>query len=80
MVFYLIGTKATKFKHDFKEKIDGDAGKSSVRGPHQVLSCSGIAVILSLYHAYQYGEEKTIGKISSYVCIRFVTSVNERSF
>lgn len=67
LVFYLIGTKATKFKHDLKEKIDGDAGQSSVRGPHQVLACSGIAVILSLYHVYNYGEEKTIGKMFSYI-------------
>jgi uncharacterized membrane protein len=65
LVFYLIGTKATKFKHDLKLKIDGDAGQSSVRGPHQVLACSGIAVILSLYHVYKYGEEKMIGTISS---------------
>lgn len=60
LFFYLVGTKATKFKNDIKKKIDGDVGHSSVRGPHQVLACSGIAVLFSLYHAYKYGEEKNI--------------------
>jgi len=45
-----------------KMKKDGDAGKSSVRGPSQVLACSAIAVLLSLFHAVYFGEEKTIGR------------------
>lgn len=63
LFFYLVGTKATKFKNDVKRKIDGDIGHSSVRGPHQVLACSIIAVVLTLYHAYNYGEEKIIGRL-----------------
>jgi uncharacterized membrane protein len=53
---------ATKFKKETKILIDGDAGKSSVRGPSQVLACSAIAVVCSLVHAIFFGEEKTIGK------------------
>ena len=51
---------ATKFKKDIKVTIDGDAGKSSVRGPGQVLACSAIAVVCSIIHVYLYGEETAI--------------------
>jgi len=59
-MFYQLGTMATKYGKEIKIKKDGDAGKSSVRGPSQVLACSAIAVLLSLYHAVYFGEEKTI--------------------
>ena len=42
--------------------MDGDAGKGSVRGPSQVLACSAIAVVCSLFHAISFGEEKAIGE------------------
>ena len=62
-MFYQLGTMATKYGKEIKIKKDGDAGKSSVRGPSQVLACSAIAVLLSLYHAVYFGEEKTIGRL-----------------
>jgi|AntRauTorckE5430_2_1112549.scaffolds.fasta_scaffold27723_2 uncharacterized membrane protein len=61
-MFYQLGTMATKHGKELKMKKDGDAGKSSVRGPSQVLACSAIAVLLSLFHAVYFGEEKTIGR------------------
>lgn len=60
LIFYLLGTKVTKFQHQQKWKKDGDASKSSVRSPYQVLACSGIAVVVSLIHAIYYGEEVSI--------------------
>jgi len=55
-----LGSFATKYQKVIKEKIDGDASKSAIRGPHQVLACSAIAVALSIYHAMYFGEEKSI--------------------
>mmetsp|Transcript_20473 Transcript_20473/g.25873 ORF Transcript_20473/g.25873 Transcript_20473/m.25873 type:complete len:289 (-) Transcript_20473:6-872(-) len=60
LLFYQLGTMVTKFKREHKVKKDGDASKSSVRSPYQVLACSGIAVLISLVHALLYGEEKPI--------------------
>jgi uncharacterized protein (TIGR00297 family) len=62
LVFYLIATKATKFKKGIKEKIDGSLSNSGsiARGPSQVLACSLLAVILSLIHGIYFGEEKPI--------------------
>lgn len=50
----------TKFKKSEKYAKDGEASKSSVRSPYQVLACSGIAVVISLVHALCYGEEVSI--------------------
>ena len=61
LLFYQLGTMVTKFRKELKVKKDGDASKSSVRSPYQVLACSGIAVVISLVHVFQYGEEKPIG-------------------
>ena len=62
LVFYLLGTRATKFKKDIKLKMDGSLvlSGSIARGPSQVLACSLLAVILSLIHGVYYGEEKPI--------------------
>ncbi|KAL3939010.1 MAG: hypothetical protein SGBAC_006198 [Bacillariaceae sp.] len=62
LVFYLLGTKATKFKKEIKQKIDGSLvlSGSMARGPSQVLACSLLAVILSLVHGTYCGEEKPI--------------------
>lgn len=59
-IFYQLGSSATKFKKEIKEKLDSDASEGSVRGPHQVLACSIIAVCCGVIHAALYGEEKTI--------------------
>lgn len=65
---------ATKYRKEIKILKDGDAGKSSVRGPSQVLACSVIAVVCSIVHAIFFGEEKTIGTYSffnySLVCLK----------
>lgn len=62
LVFYLLGTKATKFKKEIKQKLDGTIvlSGSIARGPSQVLACSLLALILSLVHVIYYGEEKPI--------------------
>ena len=62
LFFYQLGTMVTKFQCQQKWKKDGDASKSSVRSPYQVLACSGIAVVVSLIHAIYYGEEVSIGE------------------
>jgi len=63
IVFYLVGTKATKFKKEVKKKIDGSItaqGGSIARGAGQVLACSILAVVLSLIHAIYCGKEERI--------------------
>jgi uncharacterized protein (TIGR00297 family) len=62
LVFYQIGTTATKFKKDIKAKIDGTVATtgSQARGPTQVLACSVIAVALGLVHGFYCGAERPI--------------------
>ena len=62
LVFYQIATSATKYKKDYKTKLDGTiaATGSIARGPSQVLACSLLAVILSLAHAIYCGSERSI--------------------
>lgn len=69
LVFYQIGTTATKYKKDIKAKIDGTIATtgSQARGPVQVLSCSVIAVILGLIHGVCCGEEGPIMFQESYL-------------
>ena len=52
LVFYQIGTKATKYKKDIKAKIDGTVATTGTqaRGPSQVLACSALSVLLGLIH------------------------------
>jgi uncharacterized protein (TIGR00297 family) len=62
LVFYQIGTSATKYKKNYKATMDGTvaATGSIARGASQVLACSLLAVILSLIHAVHYGRERPI--------------------
>ena len=68
LVFYQIGTSATKHKHHAKAKVDGSlagarSGNSAIttaRGPGQVLACSLLATLLSLLHVLWYGSEQPI--------------------
>lgn len=46
LIFYQIGTKATKYKKQVKLQRDGDVAKSSVRGPSQGMS---IACLFDVY-------------------------------
>ena len=62
LIFYQIGTTATKYKKDYKMKLDGTIAisGSQARGPTQVLACSLIAVILGLVHGMLCGKEGPI--------------------
>mmetsp|Transcript_17327 Transcript_17327/g.22546 ORF Transcript_17327/g.22546 Transcript_17327/m.22546 type:complete len:299 (-) Transcript_17327:958-1854(-) len=60
ILFYQLGSSATKYRKDEKRKLDSTAAESSCRGPEQVLACSFLATIFSLFHAYWIGEEKYI--------------------
>lgn len=60
LFFYQIGSSATKYKKEWKEKRDATAAEGSQRGPSQVLACSAVAVILSMIHVYFCGEERPI--------------------
>lgn len=60
LFFYQIGTWATKYKKSLKEKKDSTAAEGAARGASQVLSCSIIAVVLSLVRTWYCGEEEPI--------------------
>lgn len=62
LVFYQIGTMATKYKKDLKAKIDGTVATTGTqaRGPSQVLACSLLSVILGLIHGVYCGSESPI--------------------
>ena len=58
LFFYLIGTKATKYKANFKSKLEEiDA---SCRGPAQVLACSVIGILIQTIHFIYCGKERSI--------------------
>ena len=63
LIFYQVGTKATKYKMQQKAQLDSAAAKSSCRGPSQVLACSIVGVILQLVHVFHCGEEQSISKL-----------------
>jgi uncharacterized protein (TIGR00297 family) len=58
-VFFLLGTSATKVKHDIKATLTlSSSGSSGGEGPRtsiQVLANSGCASLLVLVHLWQYG-------------------------
>lgn len=57
LLFYIVGTKATKYKSEWKSKYDTSySSVSSCRGPSQVLACSVIGVVIQLVHLYWVGE------------------------
>ena len=62
LVFYFVAIKATKYKKDVKAKIDGTIATqgSAIRGVGQVLACSLLATLLSLWHAVVCGAERPI--------------------
>lgn len=57
---YQIGTKATRYRQDAKEKADATVQGSGGRGASQVVAVSVTAVALSLWHAVHYGAERAI--------------------
>ena len=58
LLFYLIGTKATKFNATFKSKIEET--DSSCRSPGQVLACSVIGIFIQTIHFIYCGKERSI--------------------
>lgn len=60
IVFYQLGSWATKFKKHIKERIDATATVASSRGASQVLGCSLIAVVCAVAHAVLCGEEQRV--------------------
>lgn len=63
LVFYFVAIHATKYKKEYKATIDGTIASnqgSTTRGVSQVLACSLLATILSLWHAVACGAERPI--------------------
>lgn len=60
LLFYIVGTAATKFRHGEKARIDATAQVGAERGPSQVLACSAVGVVCSVWHAAACGEERRI--------------------
>lgn len=62
LVFYFVAMQATKYKKDVKAKIDGTIATqgTAIRGVSQVLACSLLATVLSLWHAMVCGAERPI--------------------
>lgn len=60
LLFYIVGTTATKYKSQLKSNLDQSAADSSCRGPSQVLACSALGVAIQLVHVYYYGKERSI--------------------
>jgi uncharacterized protein (TIGR00297 family) len=59
-VFYQMGTMATRYGSQVKQRRDATVSHHAVRGPTQVLAVSVLAVVLSLFHALQCGKERAI--------------------
>lgn len=57
-VFYQIGSSATQYQQHKKADHDETVSYASTRGFKQVLAVSVIAVLLSLYHALEFGPEQ----------------------
>mmetsp|Transcript_12873 Transcript_12873/g.18444 ORF Transcript_12873/g.18444 Transcript_12873/m.18444 type:complete len:282 (+) Transcript_12873:41-886(+) len=55
LLFYLIGTKATKYKMDIKSKYE--EMDATCRGPGQVLACSVIGIFIQTIHHIYCGKE-----------------------
>ena len=65
LVFYYIGTKATKYKHSIKATKDSTVDKNSSddgggRGASQVFACSILSAIYSILHVIYCGKERPI--------------------
>jgi uncharacterized protein (TIGR00297 family) len=58
--FYQLGSWATKYQKPAKALVDESVEHHSVRGARQVLAVSAAATLLSLYHAFVYGPERSI--------------------
>ena len=65
LLFYIVGTKATKHKSKIKKQLDTSAEDSSCRGPSQVLACSIVGLVLQLIHYVYCRDERSISFIST---------------
>mmetsp|Transcript_4688 Transcript_4688/g.10066 ORF Transcript_4688/g.10066 Transcript_4688/m.10066 type:complete len:264 (-) Transcript_4688:2253-3044(-) len=61
LLFYLVATKATKYKSVMKASLDETADDSACRGPSQVMACSALGVMFQIIHAVYFGKEQSIG-------------------
>ncbi|CCD44620.1 similar to DUF92 domain-containing protein [Botrytis cinerea T4] len=72
IIFYLIGTRVTKVKHDVKAKLTvqstGSAGGEGARTHTQVISNSAVASVLTLMHAYQLHKRENEPDSSNGAC------------
>ncbi|CAD6444491.1 08e3808e-e3bd-4ddd-890e-e19dbe4581a8 [Sclerotinia trifoliorum] len=72
IIFYLIGTRVTKVKHDAKAKLTmqstGSAGGEGARTHMQVLANSVVASVLTLMHAYQLYKRENEPDSSKVAC------------
>jgi uncharacterized protein (TIGR00297 family) len=64
LIFYQIGTTATKYKKQVKVTKDATFAIQSARGASQVFAVSVIAVILSLVHAIYFQSERAIDYVN----------------
>mmetsp|Transcript_30948 Transcript_30948/g.65296 ORF Transcript_30948/g.65296 Transcript_30948/m.65296 type:complete len:287 (-) Transcript_30948:6977-7837(-) len=60
LLFYLVATKATKYKSVMKASLDETADDSACRGPSQVMACSALGVMFQIIHAVYFGKEQSI--------------------
>ncbi|KAF7908476.1 uncharacterized protein EAF01_004231 [Botrytis porri] len=72
IIFYVIGTRVTKVKHDVKAKLTvqstGSAGGEGARTHMQVISNSAVASVLTLMHAYQLHKRRNEPESSNDAC------------
>jgi len=63
--FYQLGSSATKYRLGLKMKYDATLQSHVVRGASQVLCVSVIAVLLTAWHALEFGAERPFRMASS---------------
>jgi uncharacterized protein (TIGR00297 family) len=73
LLFYVVGTKATKFKIKIKAKFEET--DSSCRGPAQVLACSIIGIIIQIMHFIYCGKERSIDFEESQLASSFACAI-----
>jgi uncharacterized protein (TIGR00297 family) len=75
LFFYQIASIATKYRKEWKERLDATATEGSIRGPSQVLACSVIAIILTLLHVILVGEEQPIDFQQNYLAASLTCAI-----
>ncbi|KAL7434152.1 hypothetical protein ACHAXM_007352 [Skeletonema potamos] len=73
LLFYVVGTKATKYNIKIKAKFEET--DSSCRGPGQVLACSIIGLLLQTMHFIYCGKERSIDFEESKLASSFACAI-----